>query len=80
MKIIHKYAIGDLVLRYNARSEQVLGMIRAYEDHYYLVDWYGWVPPHHTGIISEVEIERWREMFLREAGLKPESSTRPVSR
>lgn len=60
----HKYKIGDLVMYHAAGSKGILGMIRAYDQRYYLVDWYGWVPPFLIHILSEREIESFRNALL----------------
>lgn len=61
----HKYKIGDLVMYHAAfGSKATLGMIRAYDERYYLVDWHDWVPPFLRHILSEREIESFRNTFL----------------
>lgn len=64
----HKYKLGDLVL-FKGTSQhyaRAVGIIVAYDNRYYLVDWNAPVPRYYTGILAEVEIEKMRYNLLHE--------------
>lgn len=69
----HKYKLGELVL-YNGAARAV-GVIVAYDNRYYLVDWNGEVPRYYTGILAEVEIKKLRNNLLHEIGHEIEEET-----
>lgn len=67
----HKYPLGELLLFHQHRygyASKVLGIVYAYDNRYYLVDWNSEVPKYYTGILSEVEISKMRDNLLEELG------------
>jgi hypothetical protein len=65
-----KHPIGELILYYKPTGGWTVGCVKDYHGSFYIIEWYGWVPPQYKIFISENEIDRFRENLLFEARRK----------